>query len=231
MEAERRAACARVEVLRPGVIRGFDAMHIPTTASPRFSLVSADACVPFRTSTRLASAYNGFEVARALEADFEAHGAPLVWRRDRARCHRFGPVLSVLEAHRVLALEGPPRYPRFYGQLERMNREHRAWLGPIDRLAPDDLEAEWERMQNALNALWRRPTLGWETASTRWNERGPVTDDRDELRDDVNDRAARIRRGSTSTISDDLAMRLAIEQALTARGYLRVHPGRRMLRE
>jgi hypothetical protein len=50
-------------------------------------------------------------------------------------------------------------------------------------------------------------------------ERQPVTDDRAQLHDEVLDRAARLRGDG---LDDDLAMRLAIEKALTIRGYLRV---------
>jgi hypothetical protein len=231
LERERQAACERVEVLRPGVVRGFDAMHLATAAGARFALVSGDACVPYRTSALLASRYDATHVAQALVADFEAHGAPLVWRRDRARCHSAAPVASVLEAWGVLALEGPPHHPGYYGQLERMNREHRAWLGGHGELADGDLETDWERMRFALNALWRRPTLSWQTAASVWEGRQAVTDDRDELRDEVHDRAARLRRESSRPIDERLAMRLAIEKALARRGYLRVHPGRRVLRD
>jgi transposase-like protein len=230
LERERQAACERVEVLRPGVVRGFDAMHLATPGA-RFALVSGDACVPYRTSALLASRYDAVHVAKALEADFEAHGAPLVWRRDRALCHGAEPVASVLEGCGVLALEGPPHHPGYYGQLERMMREHRAWLYGHGELHDGDLEADWERMRFALNALWRRPTLSWQTAASVWEGRQAVTDDRDELRDEVHDRAARLRRESSHPIDERLAMRLAIEKALANRGYLRVHPGRRVLRD
>ena len=67
-------------------------------------------------------------MARALQAYLERNGAPLVYRLDRAMAHDAAAARAVLDAHQVLVLHGPPRDPCYYGQLERQNREHRAWL-------------------------------------------------------------------------------------------------------
>ena len=77
-------------------------------------------------------------------------------------------------------------------------------------------------MLEALNKLWRRRTLAWRTAHELWSARKPVEIDRRALREEVNETAARIaqqlqHRGKPA----DLAERLAIEQALESRGYLR----------
>jgi hypothetical protein len=217
MERERRAAAARVEITRPGVLRSFDAMHLQTD----FVLVASDANVPFRTSTHRVSHYTADSVATALDADFTEHGPPLAVRFDRARCHDAEPVVSVLRAHRVLPLHGPPRHPQYYGQLERQNVEHRGW----ERVRGLD---EPEAMRCALNRLWRRPTLGWRSAEEVWLGRLPVDDDRDQLSDEVEERALRLR---TEGVRSDMAMRLAIEQALINRSYLKITPGRPVLRE
>jgi len=220
LERERQAGCARVRVTRPGVVRGFDAMYLEQGVA----LISADACIPYRTSAVAASRYDGEHVAEALDADFKAAGAPLVWRRDRARCHSTPAVVSVLREHRVLALSGPAYYAPYYGQLERQNREHRTWLDNT----PDADHASLATMRSSLNSLWRRPTLGWRTAHEGWEARPPVDDDREQLHHEVEQRAACLRaRG----VAEDLAMRLAIEQALINRGYLDITPGRKVLRE
>lgn len=41
-------------------------------------------------------------VAPAVAADFEANGAPIIWRVDRAKAHTEKKVLDVLQAHNVL---------------------------------------------------------------------------------------------------------------------------------
>jgi hypothetical protein len=64
-----------------------------------------------------------------------------------------------MKDHGVLVLHGPPRHPRYNGQLERQNREHRAWLASSTPLAPDALAAAWRAMRKALSRLWHRPTL------------------------------------------------------------------------
>lgn len=222
IERERQAEAGQVEVTVPGVLRGFDAMHLGEACA----LVSADASVPYRTAAAAVPAYDGRHVADVLAADFSAHGAPLVLRLDRARCHETAEVLSVLREHGVLLLHGPPRHPQYYGQLERQNREHRAWLNSQVGPDQDDLAALLTRMTSALNRLWRRPTLDWRTAEEVWMQRRPLTENRRDLHQWVQARADQLRNRG---LRDDLAMRLAIEQALSERGYLKVTPGRRVL--
>jgi hypothetical protein len=217
LERQRKAQCSRVVVTTPGVVRGFDAMYL----TDGFALIASDASVPYRTSAKHASAYDANHVAAILDDDFRTHGAPLVLRDDRARCHTAEPVLSVLRAHRVLLLQGPPYYAPYYGQHERQNAEHRAWC---QSAAPT--QTQLDQMKIALNECWVRPTLGWRTAAQCWNERRTLDDDRDELHEQVMQRVARLR---AARVASDLAMRLAIEQALTQKGYLRITSGRKVL--
>jgi transposase len=222
MERERIASSTRVEVTTPGVMRGFDQMYVPTTVGQRLLLLSADAAIPFRTSVTTVERYDGRAVAGAIERDIDRNGAPLVYRLDRARSHDTPIVRNVLAANDVLVLHGPPRCPRYYGQLERQNREHRAWLATLGLLDPEVLDRESERMLAALNCEWKRPTLRWRTAHDLWSTRQAVNIDRDELREEVQARAARIRRQmNQGGRPADFAERLAIEAALTQRGLLR----------
>ncbi|MFO0672536.1 MAG: hypothetical protein U0235_23485 [Polyangiaceae bacterium] len=139
-----------------------------------FALVSADAAVPYRTSIAASELYDGAAVsALALEADFEAHGAPLVLRMDPgASVHRCPQVTAVLERYRVMVLHGPARHPGFYGQLERQNREHRAWLNAAQARAGGPDESVLETLRDAVNERWRRRTLGCKPpAGERWRTR------------------------------------------------------------
>jgi hypothetical protein len=114
----------------------------------------------------------------------------------------------------------------YYGQLVRQNREHRAWLAAVGRLTDDDLERLADEMLLALNAAWPRRTLTWSTSEEAWLARPPITEDRVALREEVVDRAARIRRqadGRAATAT--MAERFAIEAALTRRGFLRRSTG------
>jgi len=223
MERARKSACARVEIAEPGVVRAFDAMHLV----PGYALNAADACVPYRTSCAYAAAYDAEHVAAVLEMDFREHGAPLVLRDDCARCHTAPAVLSVLAAYRVALLQSPPYYPQYNGQHERQNREHRGWLAWIERTS-DDMQTELDRMKSALNERWLRPTLDWKSAAQVWETRRSFDDERGSFLDEIDERAAQLRgRG----IEQRLAMRLAIEQALIQRGYLRITSGRQVLCE
>jgi transposase len=229
IERERRGVCKSVTITLPGVVRGFDQLWVPTTAGMRPVLVSADACVPYRTSLVVADRYDSTAVARAVDDDFRHNGAPLVWRADRASCHRTDEVDEVLCAWQVLRLHGPAHLARFYGQLERQNREHRGWLAANTIQSVGELVDNTERMRHALNEDWRRRSLGWMTAAEKWATRVVPCDDRAELRAAVAEQSARIRSHEhlRGRLDDLLVERLAIEQTLTQRGYLRQQPGGR----
>lgn len=226
MERERKSRVTRVRVAVPGVIRGFDAMHVATLEGVRWSLVAADASIPYRTSVHVVRKYDGPEVARALDEDFTQNGAPLVARLDRWKAHGVEEVEAVLQAHGVLVLHGPPHHPGYYGQIERQNRDHRAWIDQLGLVGVERLHREWIEMLRVLNSLWLRSSLRWQTAQAVWQRRPRITVDREELREEVQDRAARIRRqahvrGATA----DMAQRLAIESALQKRGLLTLELG------
>ena len=220
LERERRSSAQRVTIAAPGILRGFDAMELAGHGGREHALIAADGCVPFRTSWTIAARYDGRTVADILRRDFDRHGPPLVLRLDRATAHNVPAVQALLHEHHVLALHGPAYYARYYGQLERQNREHREWLAAS--AGRPDLDA----MMDALNSRWRRSTLGWHTARELWMARPAIDVDRQALADDVNDRAARLRRRlNATTAPQDLAWRLAVKQALIKRELLRIEMG------
>lgn len=222
MELERKARCRSVSVRTPGIVRGFDAMHLACADGKAYWLVAADAAVPFRTSIMTVPVYDADHVIAALRRDFEAHGPPLVLRLDRIACQRTPEVDQLLRHYEVLALHGPPRHPYYYGQLERQNREHRAWLRALEHATRDELAATTSAMRIALNALWARPTLGWCTAEQAWERRQRVSIDRRELRTEVEQRASGLISSGLEALH---ARRIAIETALTDRGLLAINQG------
>jgi len=182
--------------------------------------------VPYRTSVAVSAKYDGEAVARALEEDVEQNGAPLIWRVDRASVHRCPQVREVLDGHGILVLHGPPRHPRYYGQLERMNRDHREWLEALGPLDPARLAEEVERMRATLNAVLPRRSLHWRTAAQVWGQRPALDVDRAGFRDEVRERAARLALSHAGLRAyDGLVDRLAIEAALTSRGLLKCDRG------
>jgi hypothetical protein len=227
IERERRARCTAVIVTEPGIVRGFDQLWVPTPCGQVPVLVSADACVPYRTSLVVAERYSSAWVAKAIDDDFRQHGAPLAWRADRASCHRTDEVDEVLSAWGVLRLHGPAHLARFYGQLERQNREHRGWLARCVPVPLGELPEACERMRHALNEAWPRRTLGWMTAAEKWATRGVPCEDRAQLRATVAERAAMLRRDERldGDVDELLVQRLAVEITLTKRGHLRRQPG------
>jgi hypothetical protein len=219
MEQERIAACTRVVVSEPGVMRSMDQLYLACGTEQRVALVASDACIAQRTSASLLVAYMAAEVARALRADFAEHGAPLVLRSDNASPHDVPKVMDLLDEHDVLMLHGPTYYPQYNGQHERQNREHRGWLRFATITTGEEIETELARMLRALNERWLRRSLGWLSAAALWSRRRPLRVDRLELRQDVEHRAARLR--ERHGLRPRLASRLAIERALEDRGLLR----------
>ena len=223
MERERKRTLTRVTVTAPDVVRGLDAMYLRAAQGRVYAVFSADAAIPYRTQVKTGGRYDAELVAQVLESDIRVNGAPLVYRFDRAAAHDAPAVRELLARHRVLVLHGPPRLPRFYGQHERLNREHRAWEDDLAVVSLVEMDRRLEEMLEAINKLWRRRTLGWRTAYEAWSERCHLNVDRRALREEVRERAARI--GQHRGKPADLAERLAIEQALETRGYLRQQPG------
>ena len=222
IERERKMLCQRVVVSSPAVMRGFDAMYVDCLDGLYFWLIAADAAISYRTTITVANRYDARHVIESLETDFTKHGPPLVLRIDRAACQRTPDVRAMLNRHQVLVLHGPPRHPYFYGQTERQNREHRAWLGALGPIYSAQLAAEADAMQTALNGLWARPTLGWCTSQQRWNQRSPIQVDRMELRDEVEHNTQRLVR---SGLEATRAQRFATESALIERGLLTINSG------
>lgn len=226
MERDRKAALKRLTITEPGIVRGFDAMQFSTASGPLYALIGADGAIPYRTSLHTVTRYDAPSVAVALVEDLERHGAPLVWRCDRARAHSAPEVRAALDAHGVLVLQGPPNYPRFYGQLERQNREHRRWMAALTPQPRATTESALQEMIHCVNDLWRRRTLHWHTATEAWNARPPLTVDRNAFREEVYEHARNIahelQRRSQPT---HLAERLAIERTLERRGLLRLQVG------
>jgi hypothetical protein len=222
LERDRKAATQSIDITVPGLLRGFDAMHVMTLDGPRWLLIAADASIPFRTTGLAVDHYDGPSVALALRKDIERHGAPLAYRLDRWKAHGTDEVLAVLDEHGILILHGPPYYPCFYGQTERQNREHRCILDAHGMPSPDALQALTDHMLRSVNELWPRPSLGWRTARHVWDNRLRVAENRTALRDEVTERAERIARDAKSLdVSPDFYERIAFERALEKRGYLR----------
>jgi hypothetical protein len=225
MERERIEACGRVSVNEPGVMRGFDAMQFDV-GEKVWTLISGDAAVQYRTSATVVDSYSGTAVADAIDRDFTINGAPLVWRVDRCTSHSTFDVSEVLKHHGVLVLHGPPHHPGYYGQLERQNREHRAWIDQSPPRDRDELDEAVPEMLGALNGQWRRRTLDWKTAEEAWTERQPLQVDRAELRDEVESRAERIKADlGDRAPTADFAWRLSIETTLVKRGLLTISTG------
>jgi hypothetical protein len=227
MEAERKAAAHRVIVTVPDVIRGFDPVFAEAAEGRRYLMPVADAAVPKRTTVEVKERYDAEAVYEVLKKDIDVHGPPLVYRMDRAKQHGHPKVTALLSQHQVLLLQGPPYYPQYYGQLERQNREHRVMLDAMGPVETPVMQARSQEKISAMDCRWRRRALHWRTAQEIWQNRTPLTEDREALRHEVQTIAARLRTENVCRgFPADMAERIAIEAALTKRGYLTREGGR-----
>ena len=222
LERERRQNAERVTVAAPGIVRGFDSMELCAPGERRrHALIATDGCVPFRTSWAITATYDGPAVVDVLGRDFDTFGPPLVLRLDRFTGHDTPVVHDVLAAYRVLELHGPAHHPRFYGQHERQNLEHRQWMAA----SPDPRDVDLDRMMCALNGR-PRATLGWQSAEQIWWARPRIEVDRQAFAEEVNDRAARIRRLlDVPPATQDLAWRLGLKHTLVRMQFLWIEKG------
>jgi hypothetical protein len=225
-ERSRKQRSLQVRVSKPGIMRSFDQLYVHIDGIKCILLICADACIPYRTTIALVSRYDAVSVARVIARDIIRYGAPLFWRMDRAKSHMTRLVMEVLEHWGVLPLFGPPRYPGFYGQMERMNREHRDWLSRGPSLSAGNIERETAEMRRVLNEVMIRPTLNYRTAADEWADRVTPHVDRKQLREEVLDLAA----GSYAELHDQkdalwLSWRRAIETRMTQMGMLTIRRG------
>jgi len=225
-EQNRKQSSLQVRVSKPGIMRSFDQLYVYINGIRRILLICADACVPYRTTISLVSRYDAVSVARVIARDIIRYGAPLFWRMDRAKSHMTRLVMEVLEHWGVLPLFGPPRHPGFYGQMERMNLEHRGWLRLGPELTTSNIGYELSEMCRVLNEVMIRPTLHYRSAAELWGERQTPLIDRTQLREEVYDLAVSI----YHELHDQkdalwLSWRRAIETKMTQMGLLTIRRG------
>ena len=228
MEAERKRRCNRLTITTPGIVRGFDAMHVETATERGYLLAAADAAVPYKTSSAYTARYDETAVARSLASDFERHGPPLVLRLDHAKQHKTPRIDGLCRALGVVRLHGPPHHPQYYGQLERQNGEVRRWLGNTSGLRVTELEQRVAEVTSTLNTRVPRRSLGWQPPSVAWNCRPKISAAvRLAFCEAVDERHARLLAADRFGRPDFLLRRMATEIELRRLNYLQIRPGGR----
>jgi hypothetical protein len=225
-EMKRKRSSLRVQIAAPGIVRSFDQLYIWVDGIKRLLLICADAFCAFRTTIELVDHYDSATVARVIADDIRRWGAPLVWRFDRASSHLTTLVLDLLLGAGVLPLCGPARYPCYYGQMERMNREHREWMSLGPELTHGNIGNELNEMCKVLNTVTIRPILEYRSAAALWADRVSPSIDRRELLSEVydvaTDRYAELGQGKDNELN---SWRYAAESALTRRGLISIETG------
>jgi len=130
-KAAKRARMRRVTWLVPGLTWAMDSMRIgPVDLQQVQDLASRYKFEPF-----LAKSLSGAQVAEHLERLIEAHGPPLILKRDRGSNLQDDAVREVLEKHLIIPLDSPRQYPPYNGAIERAQREMKEALEAQSPLA------------------------------------------------------------------------------------------------
>jgi len=227
-----------VEWRSPGLVWAMDDLaltgagvmwHQVQDLGSRYKLEPAVAC-------RRRGVLGGDEVARHLERLFGAWGAPLVLKRDNGSNLNHHEVDAVLEAHGVLALNSPPRYPRYNGGIEAGVREIRATVETLLAGLGAEAVAGLSGEVAALLNRRARPCLRGQTSEIVFGLAGAAAasygmGDRKEVRGYVEALAEELlgRLEGDGPRARQWAWRRAIETWLQARGVIAVHAAAEVL--
>ena len=180
----------------------------------------------------------GDEVAMRLDRLFEAHGAPLVLKRDNGSNLDCKVVDQVLQSHGVIPLNSPPYYPKYNGGVERGQREFRealAAVGYADHLALDERIVRAELATAKLNEQYRRVlhghTSAWSFETGKQRQREYTLRHRKEAFEEmiVMATVALTETGSHKPMSPQAAWRLAVQTWLQFHGMITISQERKLL--
>ena len=218
-ERERKRAALRLTVHLPGVLRGFDALHLVQRKS--LALVAQDRCTRLFTSLTESKSYATANVIDALKRDWKRAGPPWAVVLDNASSHRTEPVAELACEYGVQLVFSPPRYPGFNGGLERGNRDYRE----LERRRPGLEPTEYCAF---LNERVPRPTLDGCTPVefARANRRTPPP--RAAFQERVLEYRERLRSansGEAEALSEDQLVRIAVTRSLVDLEVLTINQG------
>ncbi len=180
----------------------------------------------------------GDEVAMRLDRLFEAHGAPLVLKRDNGSNLDCKVVDQILQSHGVIPLNSPPYYPKYNGGVERGQREFRealAAVGYADHLALDERSVRAELATAKLNEQYRRVlhghTSAWSFETGKQRQREYTLRHRKEAFEEmiVMATVALTETGSHKPMSPQAAWRLAVQTWLQFHGMITISQERKLL--
>jgi transposase InsO family protein len=132
-DRDRRASSGRYEFSAPDVAWSHDFIQV----RPRGRVLRVqDECSRFVFGMEHRDEWRETDVARFAAAAMDRHGRPLFFKHDLGSEFVSGTFQSFLRGVKVIAFPSPPRYPRYNGKHERLNRSVRTWLGGARRDLP-----------------------------------------------------------------------------------------------
>ncbi len=181
MSARRRRRMVRSLIWsQPGAVWAMDSMQAPAPVDGRYPRILAvrDLASGMMLQALPVEHASAWTTARALEARFRQHGAPLVLKSDNGGHVKGWEVAEVLRAHGVLALLTPVALPEHHGAMEAgigslatRAHHHGARHGRPGHWTCDDVEGA----RREANATRRSRTLVGSTPNEAWASRSSLT--------------------------------------------------------
>lgn len=180
----------------------------------------------------------GDEVAARLDRLFEAHGAPLVLKRDNGANLDCTVVDQILQNHGVIPLNSPLQYPKYNGGVERSQREFRETLATVgygDHLAMDERTIRAQlaaaKMNDQARGVLHGHTSAWSFDTGKRKQREYTLRKRKEAFEEmiVLATVALTETGSHKPLSPQAAWRLAVQTWLQSHGMITISQGRKLL--
>jgi len=223
LKAQKRARLLRITWRVPGLVWAMDGTKIGSVELQQVQ----DLASHYKFEPFLADSVSGEQVAQQLERIIEAHGAPLILKRDRGSNLRDKAVQAVLEKHLIIPLDSPRQYPRYNGAMEHAQGE----IKGVHRVGPELAGVALMSHSAAAHTLnhRRRPSLKGQTACAVFESRHEAMKaytrpKRKEVIDWITREALDIlRKGGTSGAdAQDAAWRRAVESWLHRTGAITV---------
>ena len=223
VNAEKRASLKRLTWHVMGLAWAMDA----TDMGPEDLQQVQDLASRYKFDPFLTVSLSGEQIAEHLERIIEAHGPPLILKRDRGTNQQDDAVNAVLSKYLIIPLNSPRKYPQYNGAMERGQGELKGVLRLRDPLA-DQALVNYTVSAHTLNHKCR-PSLGGRTACVVFGEAREAMKvytrpKRKEVIDWIKNEALDIirRDGLSGANAQDAAWRRAVESWLHRNGIITI---------
>lgn len=210
----------------PGVLRAFGAIDVYTDTRRCVTMALVDRRTQFVTSLRMRRAYNGAEIVRVLEDDFDRHGPPLALVWDEDPVHQVRALQDMLDAWQVLSFDRatPAQVTQF---TDRSLQHCSDTIGRLYVTGPNETRAHLRQVARGVNENVSSRALERCTPRQAFEARPGIHVERGLLLDSVRHDSRRLLATASQhgqSLSLSRARRMATTSVLEHFGYLGTRP-------